>query len=530
MSLASAPLRDVPTSVLIDRLSGGWHESHSGLLQEFVQRWEAILDNNVEVSEITNDSLRFVTDLSHLYLRATHKTPCLMLGGNADVPRMIGEFFRKIPPRHGVPIILPLSDRNLELTRTSAPKGRCLVIPLMDLKQMTKEEPYKVLRALFLEQIPRRRLNPYNLLLPAEGSLFVGRENELGRLFDEENTSFAIAGPGRIGKTSLMNGYKQLLIRAGDSRMARCLAVDFYDCDDFTADGVARFFAMEIGATIRSWQISASKLVKFMKYQYQRLGGPPELLLDEVDMVCSSDAFKFLGAAARAGLCRLIMCGKGDLLKTMLRSKSPLECRLELIQLQPLQERYAFELLLQPLSDLGFDIVNKENFASRVLQFTGRLPHLIQLCGEKLVEYGIQQQTGTLTEIDLDRVEADFETEQYFTNPLEDLNDPITRLIGLSVIKHQDTRQFSAISVQAMMARIGVYVDLKRAKEICNDLVINNILAWSNGAYCVANKGLSFYFKRGGNLENAINKATRDAKIVSRNGNNAGNTALPSKP
>ncbi|MCI0489898.1 MAG: hypothetical protein L0229_25175 [Blastocatellia bacterium] len=308
-----------------------------------------------------------------------------------------------------------------------------------------------------------------------------------------------------------MRRYKDEMTRARDPRMRSRFYISFYDCEDTSSNGIARFFAMAIDPSNRSARMTADGLVSFLRYQRKALGGPLDLLLDEVDLICEDYAFKFLGDAAKLGLCRLVLCGRGVLLKTMLSAKSPLECRLELIQLEPLDENSARELIFTPLADLGFTIIEPDRVGDQVLRLTGRLPNLLQFYGQKLVELVLDKETDTISPQHVEKIKGDFVTAQYFIKPLNDLEDPETRLVGLSLLK-EDYKEFSVTTVMAVADRAGLSLEHKRALEICNDLVINNVLAWNDGSFRIANEGLYFYAHKMGYLDGALKEAHRAIK------------------
>jgi hypothetical protein len=295
------------------------------------------------------------------------------------------------------------------------------------------------------------------------------------------------------------------MVRRKDPLSTYRLLINFIDCTDTSPNGVARFIAMKIESSSKSFKMTPDALLKFLVYHSKN--GPLDLLLDEVDHVCETDAFKALGAAARDGHCRLILCGKEALLKMALTENSLLGCRLILTQLEPLDETAATQLILRPLTDLGFEIIESEKIVEYILRWTGRLPYLLQYCGQKLANIAIDENADAIS---MDHVEAlkwDFVTAQYFVKPLTDLGDPETRFIGLSLLKN-DYKEFSVKAVSDLARRSGISLDTNRAREICNNLVINNVLAWNGGSYRIANDGLYFYALQAGYLDDALEEAS----------------------
>lgn len=504
-------MKDLHTNVLLERLAEGWESAHAGLAQEFVQRWAGALCTEAEVNEVGENTAQFFLDLSDVRLRTMHEVPCMLVSGSSNLDQPLRAFWNKFNSSNHLPFVLALSDAAYEAATRTLKSDHRLLLSAAQVKQMLRAAPAQnLLKQILIQQVPKRTLVPYNLLVPAEGGMFFGREHELSRLRDEDMTSFAIAGPGRIGKTSLAMRYKNEMVRAHHPRAPRMTFISMYDAKPLPSK-IARTIAMKIEEGSRSDRMVAGDLLNFLKYNKKRYGGTLELLLDEVDEVCQGETFKVLGEAARSKLCRLIFCGKGVLLKMMLSSKSPLDCRLSLIPLEPLDENSARDLLIKPLTDLGFTLDNPERLAGEVSELTGRMPNLVQLFGEKLADGAIAKKIDTITPENLETLKEDFIIAQTFMKAFNDLDDPEARLVALSLL-NGGVEEVSVAEVQAVAKSEGIRMDLKRANEVCIDLLINSVFAWKDGAYCIASKGLSFYVRKRGYLSSALEDARDEIK------------------
>ncbi len=505
--------QDVSTSALIGKLQEGWTAAHSGWAQELAQRWAAKLEVQIETQEVGENICQFAVRMNNLRLRGMGNVPCLMLTGGRKELQPAQDFWRQASLPRLLPFVFALSETAEEIAREVFPAGRCLLLTRADLTELlSAKEPQTRLKELLWQQVPRRRLDAYNLLVPAEGAMFFGRHSEIDRLQHEDATSFAVAGPGRIGKTSLLTRYWDNALLTRDGRARNRFRISFFDCAPGPANSISRFLAMHIASSKRSAEMRDDELLNFLKHQHNALGGPLDLLLDEVDLVCESKAFKQLGAAARSGLCRLMLFGKGVLLKAVLSESTLLGCRLELLHLGPLDPKAAKGLILLPLRDLGFRLAEPEEFLDRVLSLTGCLPYLLQFYGQKLAQLAIEEQVDTISLQHVETLHADFVTAQYFVKPLNDLKDAEARLVGLSLLKEY-RREYSIPLVQEILERNGISIDHMRATEICNDLVINNVLAWQwPSAYRIANEGLYLYARDMGYLTNALEDAKRQVK------------------
>ncbi|NOT63837.1 MAG: hypothetical protein HOP19_26780 [Acidobacteria bacterium] len=499
---------------LIDHLSHGWKADYSGLTSEFTQLWQEKLNAKVESQVSGKNSLRFISDLSEIRLRGMNDVPCLLTAG--DGAEDLRDFWRKSAGLGRLPLVIALSEHAYRQAEYLITDARGLLLSSIQTKQLlTAASSREFLIKQLNRQIPKQRLIPFDFLRPAEGGMFFGRGSELSRLLLEDQTSFAIAGPGKVGKSSLIKHYQRQAIRKRDPRGSYRYYIDFYDCQDTSPDGVARFFAMKIDPSKKSSRMLASGLLDFMKYQAFCHGGALDLLLDEVDEVCHGKAFYLLGEAAKEGYCRLVLGGKGMLLQTMLSDKSPLRSRLELIKLEPLDPDSARQLFLEPLQCLELKISDEGGLIKRIFSMTGRLPHLLQLFGKKLATLAIEGNISEITAQHVETLKWDFSVAQMFTDPLLRLADAEARLLGLLLIK--DSRhEFSVPVIQQLAAPENLPSDLRKITKLCNDLVISNVLSWCGGKYCVANESLYSYAS---NLGLLADEALDEARMAVRKQN-----------
>lgn len=501
--------QDLSVNQLVEHLSGGWQSDHTGWVMELINRWKSSLKAPVEIKQHNQNEVRLVTDLSDIHLRGMNEVPCLISGGNGSDG--LQDFWRKSSGPGRLPFILTLSDQTFSQTKPMV-GDRGLVLSANQIKQLlSSPDPREFLKKQLHKAIPKQRLIPYDFLRSSEGSMFFGRRHELNRLRHEDGTSFAIAGPGKVGKSSLIKQYRLQMVRERDPRTSLRYYIDFYDCADTSPDGVARFFAMKIDPSKHSDRMMADGLLDFLRYQsYKNNHVPLDLLLDEVDEVCNGEAFRMLGEAAKLGYCRLALCGKSALLRMMLDKDSPLKGRLELIQLEPLDETSARRLILEPLRDLGIEISDPDLLINQIFRLTGRLPHLLQLYGKRLATLAIDENATMITANHIETLKWDFAVAQIFAEPLRNLSDPETKLIALLLLQN-GSGEFSLQSVQKIAEKESLHYNLGQVIELCNDLVISNLLTWHSGRYRIANEALIDYVRHQGLLEESEFVQTREA-------------------
>jgi hypothetical protein len=492
---------------LIRRLADGWGPNHYGSAETFLQRWRERVSPTLDIKEIGQNFLYFMTDLPGVHLLGADDVHVLMLARTANGAETLKLWHRKVSAPRRLLLILAFSEAAPPLAEEIYGNERTLMLSPSEIAQLLgSADPRNEIKTVLRLRLPIRALTPYNYLRPAHGHLFFGRQEELGRLLQEDDTSFAIAGPGRIGKTSLIQQYQRVLKKQRDPRALRLFEIDFYACRNSSSQEVARFFAMKVDPSSRSHRMMSDGLIDFLRYQHRERGGPLELVLDEVDEVCQGAAFDSIGEAAKQGLCRLIMCGRGQLFRMLLSQASPLACRLDLIRPGPLEVDEARSLLLLPLADLDIKVSHPEAVAEKLFKLTGRLPHLLQFYGKKITELVSARSANSVSEEMIEALSWDLDTAQYVTSPLRELNNPHARLLALALLK-ENPSELTIPAAQSLAERYGLHLTYNQTADTLNELVINSVLSWKKGIFTLASEALPSYAARLGHLDTALPEA-----------------------
>lgn len=479
-------------------LPGSWSAEHSETAQEFVTHWLRKLDSTGRVVKVSANAVQFEMDLSSVRLHGVHNVACLALTGqNENVSATLArEFWHHVDASERLVFFLCFTLEAYASLQYILPLQGALRLSPKEVENILQDtQPRHRLIVQLRQQYPLVRLAPFNNSQPVSPHMFFGRQAELELLRYESKTSFAIAGPGRLGKTSLGKQFHHLLAADKDARTARKYRVDFYACDNHSSDEVARYLAINIDPSSRSDRVTTSDLTGFLKYQAHKHNGPLELLLDELDEVCHLRAFQVLTQAARDGLCRLVLCGRGKLFKAVTAENAPLKGRVDIIRLKPLDEAEARSLLLEPLTDLGIELEEPEKLIGQAFNWTGRLPHLLQYYGKRLVTQAVSKGTGKISPKDIELIRGQFETAQIFIEQLESLPDNLTQRMALYLIQ-DERRYFTVPMVQDLADRHGLMMSYHDALDLCNLLVIHNVLAWGEEAYQIANHSLGYYARK----------------------------------
>jgi hypothetical protein len=480
---------------LVQRLAGGW-SAQAGLIDELVQFWRRTFAVGAEVIEIEEDVAYFQCSLDKIRLKGFSDLHCLLIGGEVGAQQLTKWKVRLSAPRRRI-LVSSLND--LAFLRAEpvfpAHQGFILLQPTEVVEVLRSASPEQSLKAIARKRLSPLRLNPFGILTVPEANMFFGRQAEVEILIQSEGASYAVAGPGRIGKTSLVHQFRRRLHINDPGRYSRTVYVDFMNCHETTDPGICQFLAIKINDGSRARSITPPQLDGFLRAERKLRQGPLELLLDEVDRVCESQTFRFLAEATKNEVCRLIMCGKGVLYENMHTPKSILCERLRLMRLSPLDEKEAQNLLLWPFEDLGIKVADPVYLVDEILKDTGRFPHLIQYFGGALVEALEEQRTDCVTNNMLDVIRENFETAQRFAGPILSLENPVSELIALALL-HQTQTSFSETEIAHIARAEGLRVDEKEVSRICRELYINNVLLWEHDRYRIGNRAMSRYARK----------------------------------
>jgi len=490
--------------LLLERLSNGWRAGASDVARDLVGRWETAFGCAAEIKDTRDSWLRFNCDLRTIRLRGTSESQCLLLAGRDDARAAVEEFWAKARSPGKAVFVIALNGESCTAVRAAIPEGRCVVLNSEAAARILGSgEPAEHLKVEIRKQIPLERLIPFDAEHAAEGHMFFGRTGFLARLTDEDTTSFAIAGPSRIGKTSLLKRYREHLVKTKSPEQHSHYYIDLMRCGSKNDDDVARFLVNSIDSSHKNHRLTCDRLEITLGALKMRYEGPIGLLLDEVDEYVGSTAFQYLSHAAKNGYCRLLMGGKGELLKKMLEETNPFQCRMHVLRLEPLDENEAVELVFGPFRDLGFVIREPGKVRDSIFRWTGNLPHLLQFYGHRLCELMIDRRVQTLDIAMVEEVRDALETFTYFSDPLFKAKDPKLRFIALSMLD-LGHRPYGFAHIHQVLTAKGLTMTVDELRDKLNELVILNVLAWTRGAFQVANESLIYYARETGFMSLAL--------------------------
>lgn len=490
---------------VIESLSRPWTSHAREQAHDLAERFAHGMGVKLESATLGEGHFSFRLDLSSFYLRGlADPAPVLLIGGDVDkATRVVRDFWNEHGNRDAMPVFLFVSAEAHDRCRGQIPAGRRVVLepgPFGELLESAtaRDEFHRIVR----EQISRLLLSPFNIIKPAFGNMFFGRQRELSRLMEDDGQSYVLAGPGRIGKSSLLLRYKNELIRNRDPRASRLHLISFYDCPNSDPDTVAQHLAFRIDDSKRTYDMTADRLVRFFRWRRHLDKGRLELLLDEIDGVCGSRAFQFLAQSAKDGDIRMVLCGRSAaLLKLELSGDSNASLRLERLHPEPLDDGSAIALIRRPMHDLGIALQNEPAVLEHILRMTGRLPHLIQYYGKRLVERAAESHRYSVGMTDVEEVDASFETVNFFVAPVNELKDPKAKRVAKMILRWNPPGSFTCREAAAHVRTQDVALTTDQMFDLCNLLVMQNILMWRGDGFQIASAGLRCFSQRIGILD-----------------------------
>ena len=488
----SDPKIDVAS--LLQRLAQGWTAEHTSepaaALRLLAHHWEvepneSWISPNAAVANFPLNSIR-LRNFGDLWV--------VLLGGASFDSSELASLKAKARGSSRQVMVLATSDEAYLRAEPVFPAHQEFLTlePAHVAELLSAECPLEYLKAVARRRLSRYHLNPFGTLTVPGSNMFAGRRHELQQLIHSQAESFAIAGPGRIGKSSLLQHFHLWLQRNDPARFRRSFLIDLYTCDATQEESICRDIALPVNQNKRAFAATPDSLERFLRREAKECGGPIELLLDEVDEVVDSTTFNKLVEAAKNRHCRVILCGKHKLFEAMHTENHVLRNRLTLMPLEPLKTADLHGLFTAPLRDLGFEMRDEEKILEQVEADTGGYPHLIQYYGRRLVDHALKCDVNVINYQLFSEVQNAYETLQTFAGPVLDIKEPEEEMIALNLLRSL-RRPFTEDEVRKVAGQHQVEIDEKKAARICRRLYINNVFAWlpTLGRYQIANQALS---------------------------------------
>jgi len=499
---------------ILSRAALGWNADQPDIPLAVINRLREKLRAEMEVIDSGHNHATVVASFSSVRLRGANDVACFLITGEEkEAEAAARQFWRSVGGPEQLVLVLALSEDAARSAASALPADFFCVFGPSDLASLLdSSDPLALLKNKLREQVPWRRLMPFITKHAVHGNMFYGRRNEIQRLIDEDTENFAIAGQGRIGKSSLVAEYVQRLRKKRDPRVEAYAFCDFYTCQPKSETAIVQFLGKAIGGvTSQSVNLTLEGLEPFLRRRAHQIGRPLDLLLEEVDMVCDSQTFKVLAhisKRAHGPIARLVLLGRGELLRAAYDEYSPLGKHVQLMRLEPLDEESARRLLIEPLADMGVGFSDEQLVLAMILRLTGRLPQLLQYFGAKLAKLALEQGCRTISQRHVEIVRLDMETVRMFTSPLEDIKDPLAEMVALLLLE-RGIHRVDEYVVMDVVRSTDIQVQEPRSRKICDDLLLANFLSWTKTGLHIANEAMGLRVRETDYLVPAMDRARK---------------------
>ncbi len=484
-------IQSLTTVSILQRLETCVPMEFQALSKEFVRRWSSRFAITATPKPSSERAFYFENHFPEsppIYLRGCQRPRCLVIASTEapELKKSSTFWKRDITSPDRLPIIITIGKGAADAAEKIS-ENHALILNATEAASLVdssgRSGGLSGLKKAYRERTHLLDLCPYNFLYPATGPMFFGRHSIVEKLIHERQESFAIAGPSRAGKTSIIMEYQRYLREKRDPRLDRTFYISLQGCH-YTAQAVARYIATHIDATQHAHTLTTNDLESFLWKERSRHDGCLELLLDEVDEFCWSEAFDIVGKVAREKGARVILVGKSGLMQMLSHDKHPFTGRLQEIKLGPLNKKDTTNMLKGPLNDLGIEIESEFSFVEEVLRRSGGQPSLIQEYGLHLVENLAENHHRHVDLDSLAQIRTTLVSMERITGMLDDMSGPLSQAAALEILLRQNPdRRITTTVLQALLKNHGLAITTMSAANVCNELTLHHILTWSGGEH-----------------------------------------------
>ena len=341
---------------------------------------------------------------------------------------------------------------------------------------------------LVREQVTQHSLIPFQTTRPVIGPMFRGRRNEVDRLLEDDETSYALVGASRIGKTSVARQFMHELLISRDARAERVYFINLQELPSRQSDDVARFIAMKIESSSNADRVRFHTFAAFLKRMSALKGGALQIILDEADEICGEPVFDLLCDLSRENnpAVRPTWIGRGKLLHDLTFAGAKGAQRVASLRPSPLNEEEAWQLFSLPLLQWGVEFVQAEKLRSEVYRRTSGLPHLVQELGRGVCDAicdGAPLQVSVETLADASDRFLGLSRLIGHVNDMQGTQAKVAAYVVLLRDGERGAESWSPVRLMTAMNSFGQHITTAQAIELSVELALHNFLIWQRGEF-----------------------------------------------
>ncbi len=147
------------------------------------------------------------------------------------------------------------------------------------------------------------------------------------------------------------------------------------------------------------------------------------------------------------------------------------------------------KLIIQPMNNLGIELIDEEDIVDRIWEFTSGHPNVVQLLCGRLVDRLNKQGTRRVTLADVEAVTSDPEFQETdFLQTYWEGATPLEKIITLVLSQQVDTYGLQEIH-QRVREQLPIQPPIKETREALDRLVsLRSLLVRSQAGYTFAVK------------------------------------------
>ncbi|MCK4763325.1 MAG: hypothetical protein KAW12_14095 [Candidatus Aminicenantes bacterium] len=380
---------------------------------------------------------------------------------------------------------------------TKKPHLSLITINENDFKKIIlSDRPQEAARNVIFSKLSLQRVSPYVVAGPST-TVFYGRSKIINRINSNPNTSYAIVGARRIGKSSLQIKITENAIH-GLNYLFMNLEYEFSITKSYRPfltslkSKIEKKFKKKVDFNKFLVGPDISKIPAVVTDLLQR-GQKITFVFDEIDDLIVFDSknnFKLLRifrSLSQENICQFIFSGFQELFKQQRDIENPLYNFCEEIELGPLEKEAALELITSPMESIGVQYKNLED-RELILRYTGCHPNLLQFFCKKLIEnvekHHRSKERRTIFKEDIEKL-YDTKYEEYIMNDVymfSTLNN-IEKLILLLLVEDRLRRRntFSVNWIKSKLANEGIEIPIDDIGRYLRNLVQRFIMVDRGG-------------------------------------------------
>jgi Cdc6-like AAA superfamily ATPase len=464
-------------------------------IEDFFSVFSRMLNLNIHV-ESESYLTYFLIDISDLSIGLLEKAYCFI----QDRPEIRQKDIDNIEnfsiglaseAQKKIPILFYFHKTKPVANLLNKPYLNIIGIESNDIKKITlANTPLEAFKNTLLSKLSLTKVSPYRTTGP-ERRIFYGRNAVIHQISAASNTSYAVVGARKIGKSSLLHKLKDNP-PPNTIYIFMDLEVEFHNVTDYKT--FMRSLELELGRQFKK-KIKLGGI--FSKKKLSRL---PEIIrnlsednntiifiLDEIDSLLELDhrndykLMHIFRKMSQENLCQFIFTGFKKLYHQKRDHESPSYNFYEEIRLEPLEEEAAKDLITEPMKSIGIRY-NDPDDRKLILEYTACHPALLQFFCKQLVKKVEKHKKGVQRTIYREDIEELFDDtyEEYIFDDVymffSDLSDLDRLILMVMAVDKSSAKVFSLHDIENKLFRNGLKLPIEKIHNSLKNLVMRFIL------------------------------------------------------